>query len=261
MRWIFLLLVSVATGCASMGGHADWWSVRTVGSGEAAAVHSTSHVNHGKPPAEVVVQPRLLREATRGNLSVALQYDAAIADAWSGSAWKVHRELDKALDWLERLAGPRGARLVLTLVDDAQARDVARVHAGEPPVVDLVVAVDADTGSQSAVVGRALATALHEAAHALSAHQAGRPADRFADEHAAALVEACYLVDTLRPGDALSLRIATNHAPTDNYAIQQSRAAAGAVVRELRTLARTDALRADDASATRRVFSRCGIAR
>lgn len=259
MRWIVLLLVSLATGCASMGGHADWWSVRTVGSGRAAAVHSTSHVNHGKPPADVEVQPRLLREEKRGNVSVALQYDAVIADAWSGSAWKVHRELDKALDWLERLAGPRGARLVLTLVDDAQARDVARVHAGEPLVVDLVVAVGADTDSQSAVVGRALATALHEAAHALSAQ--GGPADRFADEHAAALVEACYLVDTLRPGDALSLRIGTDHAPTDNYAIQQSRAAAGAVVRELRTLVRAGALRADDAGATRRVFSRCGIGR
>ena len=261
MRWIGLLLLCLATGCASLEGRADWWSVRTVGSGTAAALHSTSHVNHGKPPADVVVQPRLLREARRGTVSVAVQYDAAIAGAWSESAWKVHRELDKALDWLGRLAGPRGARVVVTLVDGAHARDVERVHPADPPVVDLLVAVDPAAGSQSAIVGRALATALHEAAHALATAPGAGPADRFADEHAAALVEACYLADTLRPGDALALRIAASHAPTDNYAITQSRAATGAVVRELRALARADALHAEDALAVARVFARCGIAR
>ena len=171
------------------------------------------------------------------------------------------RSLDKALDWLQRLAGPHGARVVLTLVDDTQALDVERTHAGPPPVVDLVVAVDAGTPSQSAAVGRALATALHEAAHALAAAPAVRRADRFAAEHAAALVEACYLADTMRPGDTLALRVAARHPPTDNYAIAQSSAAAGAVVRELRTLAGGESLRADDGVAVARVFARCGIAR
>ena len=260
MRWLLLLLACLAPGCASLGSRTDWWSVRVAGNGDAAVLHSTSHVNHGKPPADVAVQPRVLLEATRGEVAVVLQYDAAIAADWAGASWKVQREVDKVLDWLQRLAGPRGARLVLTLVDDTRARDVARAHPADLPVVDLVVAVDADAGSQSAVVGRALATALHEAAHALSTTPATR-ANRFSDEHAAALTQACYLVDTLRPGDVLALRLATAHAPTDNYAIAQSRAATGAVVRELRTLARDETLSADDRDIVSVVHARCGIAR
>ena len=137
--------------------------------------------------------------------------------------------------------------------------DIARTHPAGPPVIDLVVAVDAGTSSQSAAVGRALATALHETAHAL-ANASGRHADdRFADEHAAALVEACYLFDTARPGDVMALPPTAQHPATDNYAITQSRAAAGAVVRELRTAARTGTLRVDDRASLARVFARCGI--
>lgn len=261
MRWILLFLACVASGCASLDSRTDWWSVRAVGSGDAARLHSTSHVNHGKLPRAAALQPRLLHEVARGKVSIALYHDAAIAPDWSGSAWKFGRELDKALDWLQRLAGPRGARVVLTLVDDTHALDVERTHPAGPPVVELVVAVDADTTSQSATVGRALATALHETTHALAGASARKPASRFADEHAASLVEACYLLDTLRPGDVMALRLAGQHAPTGNYAIAQSRAAAGAVVRELRTLARTEALRADDGKSLAPVFARCGIDR
>lgn len=261
MRWTLLLLACMAAGCASLGSQTDWWSVRAVGSGDSARLHSTSHVNHGKPPREAALETRLLHEVARGNVSVALHHDAAIAADWSGSAWKFGRELDKALDWLQRLAGPRGARVVLTLVGDTHALDIERTHPAGPPVVDLVVAVDADTTSQSAAVGRALATALHETAHALAGTSGRESTNRFADEHAAALVEACYLLDTLRPGDVMALRPAGQHAPTDNYAIAQSRAAAGAVVRELRTLARTETLRADDRESLAPVFARCGIDR
>ena len=261
MRSVLFLLACLSAGCASLESRTDWWSVRHAGSGAAAALHSTSHVNHGKPPAAADIQPRVLHEATRGNVSIVLQYDAAIAGDWAGSAWKVQRELDKGLDWLQRLAGADGARVVLTLVDDVHARDVERVHRGGPPVVDLVVAAGAGGDSQSAVVGEALATALHEAAHALSHSPETTPSNRFADEYAAALTQACYLVDTLRPGDVLALRLATAHAPTDNYAIAQSRAATGAVVRELRTLARDETLSADDRDMVSVVHARCGIAR
>lgn len=245
-----------------MDGHHDWWAVRATGSGDAARVSSTSHVNHGRPAADVDVAPRLLHEVARDGVSIALYHDAALAGAWSGSAWKFARDLDKALDWLQRLAGPRGARLVVTLVDDAHARDIERTHAGATPVIDLVVAVPADASSQSAVVGRALAKALHEAAHVLAATTTEGPgADRYSDEYAAALVESCYLLDTLRPGDVVALSVASQHPPTDNYAITQSRAAAGAVVRELRALARTDHLRAGNAGVHAALHRRCGIER
>lgn len=261
MRFAMLLLACLSAGCASLESRTDWWSVRHAGSGASAALYSTSHVNHGKPPAAGELQPRVLHEATRGDVSIALQYDAAIAGEWAGSAWKVQREVDKGLDWLHRLAGDEGARVVLTLVDDSRARDIERVHRGSAPVVDLVVAASADAESQSALVGEALATVLHEAAHALSLTAAGSRSDRFADEYAAALVQACYLVDTLRPGDVLALRLAAAHPPTDNYAVTQSRAATAAVVRELRALAHGDILSADDRDTIAVLHARCGIHR
>ena len=261
MRWVLFLLAVLATGCASLDSQTDWWSVRTVDMGGTATLRSTSHVNHGKPPREAPLQPRLLREVARGNVAISLHHDAALAAGWSGSAWKFRRELDKALDWLQRLAGPRGARVVLTLVDDTRAMDFERAHPAGPPVIDLVVAVDAGTSSQSAAVGQALATALHETTHALAGASGRHATNRFAEEHAAALVEACYLLDTVRPGDVIALQPTTQHPATDNYAITQSRAAAGAVVRELRTLARTGTLSVDDRKSLAPVFARCGIDR
>ena len=260
---VAFLAAGLAVGCASMDGQHDWWGVRATGEGDATQVTSTSHVNHGKPPADVAIAPRLLREETRGRVSIALHHDAGLAADWSGSAWKFTRELDKALDWLQRLAGARGARMVVTLVDDAYARDIERTHAGATPVVDLVVAVPPEAASQSAIVGRALAKALHETAHALAAAPSGvgAGANRYADEHAAALVESCYLLDTLRPGDVVALNVAGRHASTDNYAILQSRAAAGAVVRELRALARADKVHAGDAGVQATLHAKCGITR
>src|SRR5688500_3190139 len=131
---VVLLAACLLPGCASMDDPHDWWGVRATGDGDATQLTSTSHVNHGKPPADVDIAPRLLREAARGSVSIALHHDAALAADWSGSAWKFTRELDKALDWLQRLAGPRGARVVVTLVDDAHARDIERTHAGVTPV-------------------------------------------------------------------------------------------------------------------------------
>lgn len=254
-------LLWLAAGCASMEADSDWWSVRATGSGDARRLLSTSHVNHGKPPTDVDVAPRLLREVSRGNVSITLRHDAAIAGDWSGAAWKVAPELDTALDWLQRIAGSRGAKVIVTLVDDAHAMDIARSHPAGVPVVDLYVAVDGQAPSQSAAAGRALATALHEAAHALSATTPGAHADRYADEYAAALAESCYLVDTLRPGDRASLNVADRHAPTDNNAIVQSRAAAGAVLLELRALARADALRPEDTPRLAALRRHCGIGR
>ena len=116
MRWAFFLLACVVAGCASLDSQTDWWSVLAVPDGDAATLRSTSHVNHGKPPREAPLEPRLLHEVARGKVSIALHHDAALAAGWSGSAWKFRRELDKALDWLKRLAGPDGARIELTLV-------------------------------------------------------------------------------------------------------------------------------------------------
>ena len=252
-----LAAACLATACASLEARHDWWAVRASGSGEQRQLESLSHVNHGEPPRTAPVEPRLLREVGRGNVSIAVHHDGAIADAWSGSAWKLGRELDKALDWLQRIAGPDGARIVVTLVDDAAGFDMVRSHAPRPPVVDLYVAADADASSQSAVVGRALATALHEMVHALALARAGAGTNRFAEEYRASLVQSCYLLDTLRPDDVMALQLAARHAPTDNYAIGQSRAAAGAVIRELRTVAHADTVRPEDATALTALRARC----
>ena len=247
----------LATACASLEARHDWWAVRASGSGAQLQLESLSHVNHGKPPRTAPVEPRLLREVSRGNVSIAVRHDGAIAETWSGSAWKLGRELDKALGWLQRIAGPGGARIVVTLVDDGASFDMARSHPARPPVVDLYVATDADATSQSAVVGRARATALHEMVHALAAARGSARTNRFAEEYRASLVQSCYLLDTLRPDDVLALQLAARHAPTDNYAISQSRAAAGAVIRELRTVAHVDIVRPEDATALTALRARC----
>ena len=255
-----LAAACLATACASLESRHDWWAVRASDSGGQARLESLSHVNHGKPPRTTPIEPRLLREARRGNLSIAVHHDAGIAGAWSGSAWKLGRELDKALDWLQRIAGPDDARIVVTLVDDEASFDMERSHGSRPVVVDLYVAAGADTGSQSAVVGRALATALHEMVHALAAARRSPRTNRFAEEYRASLVESCYLLATLRPDDVMALRLAARHAPTDNYAISQSRAAAGAVIRELRTLAHADTVQPEDAAALAALRARCRLA-
>lgn len=251
-----LAAACLAAACASLEARHDWWAVRASGSGEQLQLESLSHVNHGKPPRTAPVEPRLLREASRGNVSIAVHHDGAIAEAWSGSAWKLGRELDKALDWLQRIAGPDGARIVVTLVDDERGFDLARSHAPRPAVVDLYVAADADAPSQSAVVGRALATALHEMVHALAAPGRAR-ANRFAEEYRASLVQSCYLFDILRPDDVMALQLAARDARTDNYAITASRDAAGAVIRELRTLAHAETVRPADAQALTALRARC----
>lgn len=252
-------LLLLLAGCASMEADSDWWSVRASGDGADARLLSTSHVNHGKPPAEAQVAPRLLREVSRGNVSITLRHDAAIADDWSGAAWKVAPELDTALDWLQRMAGPRGARMIVTLVDDAHAMDIARSHPATTPVVDLYIAVDGDAPSQSAAAGRALATALHEATHAMAVTApVGTRLSRYAGEYAAALAESCYLLDTLRPGDTATLNVVGRRTPNDNNAIEQSEAAAGAVMRDLRALARADVLRAgEDQTTLNRLVESC----
>ena len=54
-------------------------------------------------------------------------------------------------------------------------------------------------------MARALGLALHEAVHALR----GDGDDRAADEYRASLVEACYLLDTARAGDACNGEVAS----------------------------------------------------
>ena len=248
----------MTTGCASLEAANDWWSVRATGQGTEARLHSTSHVNHGRPPRDRPVEPRLLREETRGAVSVAVHRDAAL-ETWVDAGWTFGRELDKALDWLARVAGEDGARLVVTLVDDEHALHVDRVHAARPPVVELHVAVDDAVASRSAVVGRALGKGLHEIVHAVSATT--RPTDdRLAEERHASLVEACYLLDTIRPGDTLALNASTGHPGTDNFAILQSRAAAAATIGELRRIAGSTTLQAGDRAVRDALRRRCAQA-
>jgi hypothetical protein len=84
----------------------------------------------------------------------------------------------------------------------------------------------------SSRLGQALAIALHEASHALHDGLARTSEQRDADEQRASLVEACYLVDTLRVGDSLSLSfIGANE--TGDFTARHSRDGARDAMREL----------------------------
>ena len=252
-----LLAGLLLAGCTSLESGNDWWSVRASGQGDQARLHSTSHVNHGRPARESPIERRLLREARRGTVSVAVHRDAALAGTWPAAAPVLAREVDEALDWMARVAGEQGASLVVTLVDDEHAVDVEHVNAAHPPVVELYVAADESASSRSAAVGRALAKGLHEVVHAVSAARGDAGADRLAEERRASLVEACYLLDTVRPGDTVALNAAAAHPHTDNFAILQSRAAAAAVVGELRRLAGATTVRPDDREARAALRRHC----
>lgn len=229
-----LLATALLAGCASIDERRDYWGVRASTAGGRAQLQSISHVGAGKPPRRVPVAPVVLRQGQRGNVSVELRYDRALAGTWAGAGPWSARELDRALHWLEQLAARAGrkARLVVTLVDRGTALDARPSHdATDVVTVDLYLPVDPEATSRSAAIGAALATALHEAAHALPDRR--MRTGHYQDEYRASLVESCYLLDTLRPGDVLELRVDPAPVRDNHYAVIQSRRAAAAVMREL----------------------------
>jgi hypothetical protein len=216
----------------------DSWQVRATGSGERRRVESSSDLNAGKPERAAPLAAREIARRASGRVEVRLHAEPVVAQALAAGRADYARELDKAVDWLSRLPPPRqpAARIELTLVADRERTRMRRVHPGaSTTVVDIAAAVALDAGGNapSAQIGQALAIALHEASHATAALMPERP-DRDSDEYRASLVESCYLVDTLRPGDTLRLRDGGGAARSDEYFVSAaSRKASSQVVRDM----------------------------
>lgn len=238
-----MLLASALAGpgpaaAAGASPRADSWQVRATGSGERRRVESSSDLNAGKPERATPLAAREIARRASGHAEVRLHAEPAVARALAAGRADYARELDKAVDWLARLPPPRhpAARIELTLVADRERTRMRRVHPGSSTtVVDIAypVALGAGGNAPSAQVGQALAIALHEASHATAALMPERP-DRNADEYRASLVESCYLVDTLRPGDTLRLRDGGGAARSDEYFVSAaSRKASSEVVRDM----------------------------
>jgi hypothetical protein len=230
------LLATVKADASSPQG--DAWQVRATGSGERRRVESSSDLNTGKPERTTPLAAREIARRASGRVEVRLHAEPEVARALAAGRADYGRELDKALDWLSRLPPPRqpAARIELTLVSDRERTRMRRVHpGGTATVVDIAAAVGLGTGGNapSAQIGQALAIALHEASHATAALMPQRP-DRADDEYRASLVESCYLVDTLRPGDTLRLRSGGGAARRDEYFVSAaSRKASEDVVRDM----------------------------
>lgn len=229
----------------------DAWGVRVLGGGAQRSIQSLSQINAGRPARTDAPPTRVMALRERAGAKVELLADTAMANALQTPKAAFGPELDKAVEWLQRLR-PRGqppARILLALVDDRHQLRVERSHpARDAVVIDLVVAVPATgTDAPSAAIGKALAVALHETSHAYAAlAPSGKAPSRRDDEYRASLVQSCYLVDTLRAGDTLQLAPRPSADAGEYFVTAQSRDAARDVVAELVRAAGSDHVRGDD---------------
>lgn len=221
----------LSTACAAPAAlRQDGWAVqRGLDRGQPSLL-SISEVNLATPKALHALAPVTVRERSRGRWKVAIAADAGVAADWNAGAELFDAELDRALDWLARLGARdrRGIELHLTLVADSGARQRQVRHPAERAlVVDLLVPVPARPRSRGSLVEGALATGLHEVAHAV---RAGSPTadDRDADEYHASLVAACFRIEGLQRGDRMTLQ-ATHASPQRDFTRAHSAAAAARV--------------------------------
>ena len=263
-----LLALLLGVGCATQVPADDHWGVRRI-AGRMPAVVSLSEVNQGQPATTAPLRSVVLRAATRGTDAVTIRVDDAFAAGWLPFADRVEPELQRALDWLDRLdAGDApGLHLDVTLVDRAVHRRESRRHPATDAVrIDLLVPTDREQASRSASVASALAIALHETVHALRADEA----DRAEDEYRASLVESCYLLDVARAGDVIALdgdaapdaadrgaEPAMASTGPGDFTIRHSREAAARVLADLRRAAGVARIGAADIGALRRARAFC----
>jgi len=224
-------LAACVAGAAEADG--DSWGVRLSGQG----LESLSDVNTGKPVRAGELLTRQIATRQRGKTKINLHADAATAARLDAEAGTYAPELDEALDWLQRIrpATQPPATIVVTLIDTSHRTKQRRVHAArDATTVDILVPIPDAPTPVSIGVGKALATALHEMQHAVTARGGGRPRpSRRDDEYQAALVESCYLVDTIRTGDTLRLVPREQAVQGEYFVTAQSRNAARDAIREL----------------------------
>lgn len=237
---------------------ADSWGVRLSGQ----RLESLSEVNTGKPVRAGELLTRRVATRQRGKTMINLHADAATAARLDAEAGTYTPELDQALDWLQRIrpsTQPR-ATIIVTLIDTRHRTTQKRAYATlDATIVDIVVPIPDAPTPVSIGVGKALATALHEMQHAVSARGGGRPRpSRRDDEYQASLVESCYLVDTIRTGDTLRLVPREQAAQGEYFVTAQSRNAARDAVRELVRASGTPTVRWYDHTALLGLKLACG---
>jgi hypothetical protein len=258
---LLLICACVALACSPAGASnatGDAWGVRLSGQ----TLESLSEINTGKPAGQPLdAKPLLQRQ--RGDVAIELRADASTA-GWLQDADKtLAPEMERGLDWLQRLRPRQHPRvtLVLTLVAPQHHLALRRLHdSRDRMVVDLAVALVPMT-SRSAAVAKALGVGLHEMSHAFSnAAFSGRDISRRDDEYRSSMVESCYLVDTMRVGDTLRLAPRQGADGDEYFVTAQSRDASRDVVSALVRAAGTDTVRWDDNVALLGLKLACGIA-
>ena len=249
----------LATSCMACTSHpptgSDSWAVRRDFDRE-PGVTSISQINLDAAVATTPVDPVVLRQRMRDRWHLVLLVDAPLVKTWSASPGLLDRELDAALEWLQRIASNehREVKLQVTLVDRSTQRHEKRRHpATSALVVDLLVPADVAPSSYSAAAAKAMALALHEAAHVL---RNKNDRDRAGDEYRASLVEACYLLDVARSGDVLRFAVAPTPADPD-FVRRHSRDAAARVMTDLLRVAGRDNLPANDRAVLQRLRDFC----
>lgn len=253
-----LLACSLMTaGCSGPTSFAeDGWSVERRFDRGTPSVLSTSEINAGTPAASGEIDAKPVRTRQRGRLRIAIDAEASIAPEWIPGAALFDAQLDRGLDWLARLGAgeARGIELRLVLMPAHGARQQKRLHAAtNTVVVDLLSPVPSSPRSRSAVLEAALATGLHEAAHAL------RPAsaiDRHDDEYHASLVAACFRIEGVQRGDRIGL--AEHRDPTQrDFTRAHSASAAQAVKRDLAAALGSTSLQGNDLPGLGRLRAAC----
>lgn len=230
-RWrLAVAAMLAAAALLATASAADTWQVRTTGNGARRSVDSTSSIHVGSPPRKQPLQAAPVARRDAATASVQLLADPGAARSLQARGVDYRRELDTALAWLSRLSPGAPVALRLTFVAEPLESRVEHRHRGTGTIVDLAFSFASTPGGTPSVqVGQALGVALHEASHAL----APRGLSRQDDEYRASLVEACYLVDTLRPGDRMRLRAPATARDGEYFVTAQSRRAAAQVVRDL----------------------------
>jgi hypothetical protein len=239
-------------------GTGDAWGVRLSGQ----ALESLSEINTGKPAGQPLDAKPLLRRQ-RGDVAIELRADAPTAGWLQGADKTLAPEMEKGLDWLQRLRPRQHPRvtLVLTLVAPQHHLGLRRLHdSRDRMVVDLAVAL-VPTTSRSAAVAKALGVGLHEMSHAFSnVAFSGRAISRRDDEYRSSMVESCYLVDTMRVGDTLRLAPRKGADGDEYFVTAQSRDASRDVVKARVRAAGTATVHWDDNVALLGLKLACGIA-
>ena len=210
----------------------DGWGVQRRFEQPTPALLSISEINADSTPAAGALSATRVRVREDGRHRVVLSAEESIAPRWTAGAALLDADLDRALDWLERLGAhePRGFELRLTLVPMVGKRRQLRQHpAHDTLVIDLLVPVPAQPRSRSAVLEQALATGLHEASHAVRGPGGG---DRDVDEYRAALAAACFRIDGLQRRDHMDLSGSVDGEQRE-FTRAHSRQAALAVKRDL----------------------------